>query len=128
MEFWHLDFNIDPFSNHLHVCSAALEVLIRLCFAWRRFACPSGIKCSLKVHQWVAVWLSGGRRRAAEPCVTARGGPRVAVLQQCPESQDAMLAAHLSEMRACPFYGMLRLSLSGSLDVGDTMATNTLCM
>ena len=38
--------------------------------------------------------------------MTARGGPRVAVLQQCPESQDAMLAAHLSEIRPCPFYGM----------------------
>eukprot|EP00974_Lingulodinium_polyedra_P002036 191741-Lingulodinium_polyedra.AAC.1 len=28
------------------------------------------------------------------------------ILKQCPESQDAMLAAHLSEIRACPFYGM----------------------
>ena len=28
------------------------------------------------------------------------------MLKQCPESQDAMLAAHLSEIRACPFYGM----------------------
>ena len=25
------------------------------------------------------------------------------ILKQCPESQDAMLAAHLSEIRACPF-------------------------
>ena len=28
------------------------------------------------------------------------------ILKQCRESQDAMLAAHLSEIRPCPFYGM----------------------
>ena len=28
------------------------------------------------------------------------------ILKQCRESQDAMLAAHLSEIRHCPFYGM----------------------
>ena len=30
----------------------------------------------------------------------------IEILKQCRESQDAMLAAHLSEIRACPFYGM----------------------
>ena len=30
----------------------------------------------------------------------------MAVSHLWPESQDAMLAAHLSEIRACPFYGM----------------------
>eukprot|EP00959_Pyramimonas_sp_CCMP1952_P242064 5060069-Pyramimonas_sp.AAC.1 len=28
------------------------------------------------------------------------------ILKQRRESQDAMLAAHLSEIRRCPFYGM----------------------
>ena len=28
------------------------------------------------------------------------------ILKQCRESQDAMLAARLSEIRQCPFYGM----------------------
>ena len=40
------------------------------------------------------------------------------ILKQCRESQDAMLAAHLSEIRACPFYGM-RVEYAPASGSGD---------
>ena len=40
------------------------------------------------------------------------------MLKQCRESQDAMLAAHISEIRACPFYGM-RVEYAPASDSGD---------
>ena len=39
------------------------------------------------------------------------------ILKQCRESQDAMLAAHLSEIHACPFYGM-RVEYAPQVPIG----------
>ena len=42
------------------------------------------------------------------------------ILKQCRESQDSMLAAHLSEIHACPFYGMrVEYALEPPLGSGD---------
>ena len=44
----------------------------------------------------------------------------IEILKQCRESQDAMLAAHLSEIRFCPFYGMrVEFSPGPPRDSGD---------
>ena len=40
------------------------------------------------------------------------------ILKQCRESQDAMLVAHLSEIRHCPFYGM-RVEYAPELPLGS---------
>ena len=46
------------------------------------------------------------------------------ILKQCRESQDAMLAAHLSEIHACPFYGM-RVEYAPQVPTGSSEAYST---
>jgi hypothetical protein len=44
----------------------------------------------------------------------------IEILKQCRETQDAMLAAHVSEIRFCPFYGMrVEFSQGPPRDSGD---------
>ena len=48
------------------------------------------------------------------------------ILKQCPESHDAMMAVRLSEVCACPFYG-LRVEYNSSGHAEDVFQPNRNC-
>ena len=58
------------------------------------------------------------RSPSARPSLQTQPTTVLEILKQCPESHDAMLAVRLSEVSACPFYG-LRVEYNSSGHAGS---------